>query len=76
MDARRYSILRNTRKSFLVKNAVVKNEEKEGLGGLRRDSTVTFLDNLRHNHTAAPEVLKDVSGEVKLPQMPSGGERM
>jgi len=44
MDARRYSILRKTRKSFLIKNSIGAKDEKQKID-LRRESTVTFFEN-------------------------------
>ena len=69
MDARRYSILRKTRKSFLIKNSIGVKDEKQKID-LRRESTVTFFENQRVDsnpprHTQSGQVAE----EIKLPTM-------
>jgi len=46
MDARRYSILRNTRKSFLIKNSVSIQDEKQKID-LKRELTLNLIGNQR-----------------------------
>lgn len=56
MDTRRYSILRKIRKSFLVKNAITAEKDIKENSVQRNDSTMTFLDQLKHKKNFTPEI--------------------